>query len=97
MSCRLSGSRWSHILNHRLHLRTYLTSSFALFCVCVLFFSPLLPVYRICCCIFLTCSHRLTDLIQSPWIIPLHLESTVTDEIEMGTIERSLMIEKETN
>lgn len=38
-------------------------------------------------------SHRLTDLIQSLWITPPppHLEPIVTDGIETGSTDRSLM------
>ncbi len=59
VSCRLSGSRWSHILNHRLHCSyedRYLTSGFACCCCCCCF-----SLARLCCCTFLTCSHRLAD------------------------------------
>lgn len=48
------------------------------------FFSVFLPPSVAHCRVYAAAhfwigSHRLTDLIQSPWIIPLHLLSTVSD------------------
>lgn len=63
--------------------------------LCVFFFRACFA--GLCRCTFWTCSHRLTDLIQSPWIIPLHLESFVNDGVGMGTVERPLMVKRETN
>lgn len=87
-SRRLSVCRWSHILNRRL----YSSSGDSYFTSTPSSFPPTTS-----CFMLLTCSHRLTDLSESPWIIPLHPLPIATDRIKMGTINTSPMTGRETN